>query len=467
MGGGGGYSDSETNSEPWARVQPLLVKLLDTAMGGAYNKQSTPEGTTEDASQNTLDMFMGKDSVGKLDYFGDQNVQNNLENRWESQANLNFANPYYADKTLQQDWTPTLAGFSPEQNISQGIINERAKGKDTYRDPDTGYEYKTGYSPLIGNSKTALDRILTGANKIDPATMNAASVGNIDTITKPGVAIPDSMETPEIGSTDLGYKYWDELGQVAGNKSNPYLEQMISAAKDSMQNEYENYQVPSLDNTAEKAGAYGSGQWGKIRNDAFDTYLKNAGQVESSMRGNAYETNMNRALQGMTLGGDLAKSQSGMDSERNMQQALLESNRRSTEYGTGAEAERLKSQLGLQADTTNVGNMLEKALQNAQFQQGSNDANARYKQEANIGNVQNILNSVGQAGQVGQADYNDISNLAAVGEEKTNQWQKVLDSYRTRQETKQMEPWNRAGMVSNLASGNWGGTTTSSGKSGK
>jgi hypothetical protein len=73
-----------------------------------------------------------------------------------------------------------------------------------------------------------------------------------------------------------------------------------------------------------------------------------------------------------------------------------------------------------------------------------------------------------QAQGLAEANYNDISRLAAVGEEKQAMSQALIDEQIKRHEYKQLEPWERLGMFTNILSGDFGGTTiadtTTSGK---
>lgn len=59
------------------------------------------------------------------------------------------------------------------------------------------------------------------------------------------------------------------------------------------------------------------------------------------------------------------------------------------------------------------------------------------------------------------ADYNDISKLAAVGEEQQAMEQAQIDEAIKRYQYEQMEPWQRLGMYSNLVTGDVGGTGSS------
>lgn len=67
------------------------------------------------------------------------------------------------------------------------------------------------------------------------------------------------------------------------------------------------------------------------------------------------------------------------------------------------------------------------------------------------------------APQLDQMDYFDIGKLAAVGEEKQGMKQALINEQVKRHEFSQLEPWQRLGMFTNLVSGDWGGTTSSTG----
>jgi hypothetical protein len=230
---------------------------------------------------------------------------------------------------------------------------------------------------------------------------------------------------------------------AGGSSQNPYLERMIGNATRNVTNDFYNYQLPSLATDAEKAGMFGGNTFGKIRNDAYDRYLQNIGDIESNMRGQAYNTNQANALGAMGLGGTLATSQADINAARNLQQANL----------------------GLQAQTSQAGNELQRGIQNAANQQEMSRTNAEFTQQANVGNVGNILQAAPIAPSLGQASYEDISKLAGVGEVNTNLAQRIIDAYMNMYNQGQYEPYERASLMSNLLSGDFGGTTLSTASS--
>jgi hypothetical protein len=76
-------------------------------------------------------------------------------------------------------------------------------------------------------------------------------------------------------------------------------------------------------------------------------------------------------------------------------------------------------------------------------------------------------NAIAASPGMAEADYNDISKLAAVGEEKQGMNQQLINDQKSKWDFNQMEPWQRLGMYSNLVNGSFGGVTSSTSRSGK
>ena len=459
-GGGSGYTTSQTTNEPWEAQKQPLRDLFAAGLAGNFGINNKGESVGKNAP--AIDWFKGQypDALGggvvpgKMEFVGDR------YDMWKDFDMLEGSKQGLGGSQLQMTNAPTVAGFSPEEIVAQNIIKNRAQGKSTWTD-DFSNSYNTGYNTLIPQAQTALGKVVSGTNKVNPASFSAASIASPSTINNPSIGTPDSFQTPTIGSTDLGYNYWDELGQMAGGKSNSYLEDMISNAKENIWSDYNNYAVPGLNTTAEEAGRYGGNTWKELRSDLYDKTSKNAGQVETAMRGNAYDTRQSNALAAMGLGGTLAGTQAGFDSDRATQQAAMEMERRAKEYDTNAAAKQLMGQLGLQAETAQSGNELTRGIQNALLSQEANREGAGFTQQANVQNVANILQGAPIAPGVSQSDYEDIAKLAAVGESQGAKQQDIIDAFVDRFNFNQNEPNLRMANVSNLFAGDLGGTSIS------
>jgi hypothetical protein len=352
-GGGGGYSTSNQESQPWdvqaQYLAPLFASSFSSMFGRNPNNANGELPSEDKAKYNN--MFYGKDAQGNnlpgtIEYYGG--------NAWNANP---VGNKQGMNTGTQTTVAPNLAGFSPEEIAVQNVIKQRALGNTTALVPlgNNGSldSMSTGYTSLIPNSKNAMNAIVTGQNRINPASMSASSVSAPSNINAPNINLPGNMNTPQIANTDLGYRYWNELGNMAGGSNqNPYLEQMIGNANRNLTRDFYDYQLPSLDTTAEMAGRYGGNTWAKLRNDAYDTYLQNLGQTESNMRGSAYNTNQANALGAMNTGGNLASTQSGYDAAKAQQQAEMDLSRQSQQYGTAADINKTQAGLGLQAQTS-------------------------------------------------------------------------------------------------------------------
>lgn len=428
MSGGSGYSTSNTESQPWEVQADYLAPMFRQSFASMFGLDPSSGGGLSQAEKDKFytsfqgrEQDTGKALPGMIEYWGTGATLPNASGRWASPNSI--INKYAPE-------APTVAGYSPEQMAAQELITGRLKGQGRVGTQLGSMD--TGYNTLVPSAIGAYESVVKGQNKINPASMNAASVA-------PNLTI----NAPQIGSTDLGYRYWDQLGNMAGGSNqNPYLERMISSATRNLGNDFYNYQLPSIETDAEKAGMFGGNTFGKIRNDAYDRYLQNVGDVEANMRGQAYNTNQANALGAMGLGGTLAGTQADINAQRQLQQANL----------------------GLSAQTSQAGNELQRAIQNAMNQQEMGRTNAGFTQQANIGNIGNILSAGQLAPQLGQASYDDISKLAAVGESNSAMNQRILDAYRDFFTTQQYEPYERASLMSNLLSGDFGGTTMATAK---
>ena len=71
------------------------------------------------------------------------------------------------------------------------------------------------------------------------------------------------------------------------------------------------------------------------------------------------------------------------------------------------------------------------------------------------------------APQYAELDYNDISKIAAIGEEKRGMAQTLIDQDKAKHQFTEMEPYERLGLYSNLINGDWGGVTNTTYGNGK
>ncbi len=100
----------------------------------------------------------------------------------------------------------------------------------------------------------------------------------------------------------------------------------------------------------------------------------------------------------------------------------------------------------------------ERGRQTTATQQAQDLANQQYQAER----ARQMAATAAGPGMA-EADYEDISKLAAVGQEKQAMDQAGIDAAMKKWEFSQMEPWQRLGMYSNILTGDVGGTTLSTG----
>lgn len=451
-GGGNGNNYSTTTTEPWDVQQDYLRDMFKSGWYGMTGYDTS--GNQVGSNSKFVDMFKGDKAEGKLDYVGDKyGMWRDFDELRGSNQGLGGAG---SGNYLETTAAPTIAGFTPAELAAQNIIKGRLKGQTSVDG------YNTGYDNLLPTATTALQNVVSGANKINPASFSAANVSAPSSISERNIYAPSGYSTPTIENTNLDYRFWNPLGSMAGgNENNDYLENMIDYTRENLWSDYNNYAVPGLDTTAEDAGRYGTNTWSQLRSDLYDKTSENARKVETTLRGEAYNQDMNRALQAMNLGGTLAESQAGISANKALNQAQMELQNQSQRYGTQADINKLVGELGLEANKAQAANELQRNIQNAMLTQQEREGNAGFQQQANVQNVANILAGAPIAPEVSRADYQDVADLAAVGESQGQKQQDIIDAFVKRFETNQLEPYQRYALMSNLLSGDIGGVTTS------
>ena len=162
-----------------------------------------------------------------------------------------------------------------------------------------------------------------------------------------------------------------------------------------------------------------------------------------------------------------ALAQAGYTSSGNELAANLRM--RASEQNVGNDLQRYIQNANFDFNTQdrNVSNELQRLQANAQYVQDTNVYNATNQQQANIANITNRLQAAGMLPATLQAEFDNIANLSAAGSEEQAYNQAVIDANIQKKEFDEMEPYMRDQIYSNALAGSFGGTSVGSAKSGK
>ena len=438
MGSSGGGYNSTTTGAPWEGQSKYLNPLFNTAFYGVTGREKDEEGHFKDTGINQVyeDFFSNDPEIkapGKLEYFG--TTGNNGRGWWQDRA-YPIVNLTNAQNQGGEDiGAPTIAKFTDEQIAAQDATKSLAESR-------IGNQ-----NSLLGKSETGLGNIISGGNKIpyyDIATPQINDPGEIS-----GQKI---NYNPNMQAANLNYTNWNDLNTISGGSGgNKYLDDMVTAATRGINRNFVNNVIPNINSAAEDAGARGSDTWEDLRTAANQDYLTSVGDVEANIRGNAFNNQLNAQMQALGLSGNLAGKSADYTQEANRLNTDLGLQKATTEAGYGQEA-----------NTQNVMNDLQRYFEQAGITSDINKQNALLKTQTDTQNIQNVLNSIFGAPDINQAGYDDIANLSASGAEQQQMNQDVLNAYIQQFEQGQLEPWNRASLLSQLVGGNFGGTVTQS-----
>lgn len=487
-GGGGGYN-SVTQSEPWAGQSKYLTPLFRAAMYGATGNLINPEWdpgtekTTSSGTESTTkyikpadsgfygDIFSGVGVPGDLEYFGNQGGLNSASGGWESDPYILEALAGGRYGSGNENGAPTVARFTDNEIAAQKYAANLAESRlDSTGAPTS--------NSLLGRSNTALGNIISGSqfipdyNIATPTISSPGSVTGADINYNPNMSAASVNYNPAMQAATFDYKYWDDLGEMAGgNGGNPYLDEMVTAATRGLTSRYENDIVPYLNSTAQEAGGTPGGAWSDLRSKESQNYLNSLVDVEKTIRGNAFNSQLQAQLAALGLGGEFADKAAGYTQEANRLNTELGLNKALANAGYTQEANQLNTQFGLQKGITeagyeqeagmeNVANALQRAIAQSGMEADINKQNALLGTSIDTQNIANIMQGITQAPDINAAGYNDIGALSATGAEQRTYNQDVINAYIQRMEQMNLEPWNRLALLSQLIGGNFGGTIT-------
>lgn len=424
-----------TKREP---TQIDFITGLPTGVEGGYNPTTWSEYNAGEAQIPGTFNFYGLNTIPKLNASSSYNpaglyVPNSISNIVDYRA-------------------PTQAAFTLDQLQAQALARTRA----------------TQQNPAQSAGEGAVGDIASGDYRAGPYGISAPNIASAGTLFAPYIGNQSVNSAARIGDTNYPYAsdVWNNINRnLAGDylNSNPYLDSMVNAALRPIDTKYRDVFIPQLDTTAVDAGRYRSDAWADLQGNLEQEYLKAVGDTTANIYGTNYANERNLMNQAQATGAGLTAQQGQLDLSRDTQQAGFEQdiNKLLAQLGQ----ERNIAQAGLEGDIgkfrygQDTGKNIEQARLGLQGQEAyANTDIARQGQ-----NISQMLQAAGIAPQYANMDWTDIGSLAAVGKETQDYNQSVADFYTAMDQFQQLEPFMRAGILSDLMSGNYGGTVRSTG----
>lgn len=277
---------------------------------------------------DSLAPFAGPAVGGLLGYLGSRQSNNSATSTYQNEPS-SLARPYYQDILSNasnlydvgtQPFFPgqTYAGYSPEQLQSQQMMLGYAN--------QLGGQNQQGFS---ANNQLLNNQFLQGAGGFLPG-----AIGAYGSLLDRNNALPTGGPTIDDASRSA---YLGMLSPVG----NPYLDQQVSRAQNTIGRNFTEQIMPAIRDEAIFTGQYGGSRPGLAANMGLEQTQRAMGDVATNMYGQAYSSDMNRALQAagaltqaqqQATANQINTSQQGITNQMNAANAL------GGLYGTGLEA---------------------------------------------------------------------------------------------------------------------------------
>ena len=501
-GGGGGttYVQPSTSSstqvtEPWSGVQPYLK----TAYSLASNAFQTPiqyfPGDTFVPMTGTQQQALG-DIANRAE--SGSPTMNTANNQLQSTLGGNYL---YSNPAFNY-----LGGAASGQNVGSNVgydlMGGIAQGQNMANNPvynllgPTAQGAQTGTNPanyLLGGMAGGQ---YLGSNPANYYLNNVAS--GVNNAYNPGMAdLTQAASYGDVGS-NVGYGLLSPTAQGAYLNSNPYLDQMYTAATDPMVRQYQNAVAPGIDSTAERAGRYGSDAYQNMHSQAQQNLAKSLGDTAANIYGQNYaqERGLQQSAQNQLSGLNQAELARQTQSALGLGQLYQGGTGQQVQAGLGLGGlygNELNQMLGAGSTIGSLyGQDLNRQLQAAQgvgaaysgdigqqLQAGStlgdiqlNELNQQLQAGQNLGNMynterENMLRSAVLAPTYAQNDYTDLNQLYNVGAAQRSEQQQQLADQIARYNFGQLEPRQSIAQYLSLLYGGsgLGGAVSSSGTS--
>lgn len=240
--------DTTTKVEPWDGAKDYLTdiysqydKLISNGAPKPYDGK-----TIADQSKATTDALKQAENLARN---GNTSVLDNANKSVNSV--LNQSGNTQANKTLSSLQSNTSLGTNPIDNIAKMIA-----GGNTAQAPG---QFNTGYT--------------------DPATAQAANSGqytngavgqaaNLNGYTNAAAGLQTNQANSLASSNNPAMQYLQQTASGAQIGKNPYLEQSISNAQDSIAQKLQNVTNPAISSQAASMGRMGSGAFASQINNA-------------------------------------------------------------------------------------------------------------------------------------------------------------------------------------------------------
>lgn len=448
-GSKGGSYTSSTSGTPWEGQAPYLKGLFahaGSALFGAYpvfeqGKIAHWESTTPWLQTNPKNLDKSEPNLAwmrGLGYFGDE-----PQNLWSQPqtTDIGIDNAYWQPTNFITEYAspyaPTIAKATPTQEraaqLSEDTINQYLYGTNT----DTGLS-------LFPTLESTYLRILSGQDQVHPFGVPPEIISRTGINYRYQQPLDDIINTQRINRA-LDYltnvqTFEPALNDVISGRwlnSNPYINTMYKQASDAVTQNYLTNVLPYLNTTMAQAGRSGSDTAALLQDNANRTYLDTLSKLAGQIYGSAYEAERGRMNQGLNLVGQLATTGSNLAG----QLALSGLN------------------LGGQLATSEGEIAARRALEQANLNRSGDIFTATQQYNAQVQNLMNKLGLIPQAQAVISPRLSTIGQLSGIGESEQAQNQAIINAMIKRNEFNQYAPWEMMGLMSNLISGAFGGTS--------
>lgn len=261
-------------------------------------------------------------------------------------------------------------------------------------------------------------------------------------------------------------------GQNIGN--NPYLNQSISNAQDTIATKLQNVTNPAIMSGAASAGRMGSGAFASQMNNAQSAAANEMSKVATDMYANQYNQDISNQQNAANLYGNLANQDVSNRLTANQNLAATSDSQQSQRlagtqlYGSlNDSAESLKqnaaNSLNSQFNTNNQYQLQGVQGLSNNYQNNISNMLNQNNQRMNAANSQasNNLNASNAASTVYNNQYLPNQQLAAVGQAQDDRAQNVLNSQIAQWDQQQQQPlMNLANFTNILNGGGYSNTTT-------
>jgi hypothetical protein len=451
MSGGGGQTTTQ-KSEPWEGQKPYVLEGYKGAED-LYKK-----GPAQYYQGNTVAGF-GNESNAAMNAIYNQGMSGAQQRAGSQYALDKFATGDLGDWGVMQQMRDLGAssgyGASPANQNLQGI----AKGTN-----------------LAANLNSRVGDITGTGGNVAGYSRNA--VGDL-TATGGGSNSQIRNDTYDLitGAAQNANPAFASLRAAANGNfvgANPYLDDTYARAASGLTRQFREGTTPSLDSAAASRGRYGSGMHKNVKDAAGESFGRTLGDLANTIYGGAYNQERQNQLSAANSLGSLyaqgqglrasTAAQSADQASRDAQLRLAATGQISGDM-SGDLARRLQAaQMQTGAEQSDIGNILAATAQ----QQNAYDTGANRQlqaltaaDQAYLGNRSQQLQALGMQPAYQQMGYTDLNNASAVGANRDQMAQNLLNADIARWDFGQNADWQNLSRFLSAVQGGSPGATTS------